>query len=222
MSDMPFVLFKPRRDHLKPMRRFAALLLACLPLSQAEALPALASAQAPAVAKSDFDIIEGVFHDGLGTFAEIALANELIAQAHLTQAPFDASASRAKMRAAINRLPEGHRHRALFQQEITNIEAATRRGAAELLKLAAPAKLVGVRHTPREYTDAHAGDLRLEFDGGTQSALLERGATGGAHHDSSIEARRLPAARFQSGASRRHGSVEISPAPVAPLQARQR
>lgn len=165
MSDMPFVLFKSLRDHLKPLRRCAALLLACLLLSQADALRAHASAQTPAVAKGDFDIIEGVFHDGLGTFAEIALANELIAQAHLTQAPFDASASRAKMRAAINRLPEGHLHRALFQQEIANIEAATRRGAAELLKLAAPAKLVGVRHTPREYTDAHAGDLRLEFDG---------------------------------------------------------
>jgi hypothetical protein len=162
---MPFVLFKLLRDHLKTTRQFAALLLACLPLSQTCALPLLQSAPAPAVAKSDFDIIEGVFHDGLGTFAEIALANELIAQAHLTQAPFDASTSRAKMHKAINRLPEGHAHRTLFQQEITNIEAATRRGAAELLKLAAPAKLVGVRHTPREYADAHAGDLRLEFDG---------------------------------------------------------
>jgi len=163
---MPFVLFKALRDHLKTAGRVAAaLLFAGLPLSQPYAPTPVAAAQATAVQKSEFDTIEGVFHDGLGTFAEIALANELIAQAHLTQAPFDAAASRAKMRAAINRLPEADAHRALFQQEIVHIEAATRRGAAELLSLAAPAKLAGVRHTPREYQDAHAGDLRLEFVG---------------------------------------------------------
>jgi hypothetical protein len=159
------VLLKSLRAHFKTTRRLAALLLVSLPFSQSYALPALRSGQAPAVAKSDFDAIEGVFHDGLGTFAEIALANELIAQAHLMQAPFDAAASRAKMRNAVNRLPEADAHRALFQQEIINIEAATRRGAAELLQFAAPAKLVRVRHTPRDYADAHAGDLRLEFDG---------------------------------------------------------
>ena len=161
---MPFALFKFLRAHLKTTHQFAALLLACLPLSQTVALPSPHSAQAPAAQKSNFDSIEGVFHDGLGTFAEIALANELIAQARLAQAPFDAAASRAKMNAAINRLPDTDAHRARFQQEIANIEMATRQGAAELLKLAAPARLVGVRHTPREYADAHAGDLRLRFD----------------------------------------------------------
>ncbi|HKQ08291.1 MAG TPA: hypothetical protein VJ464_24415 [Blastocatellia bacterium] len=142
----------------------AAVLLACLPLAQAAALPALQATQATA-RKADFDTIEGAFHDGLGTFAEIALANELIAQAHLSQPLFDAAPSRAKMREAIRRLPESDAHRTVFQQEISHIETATRRGAAELLGLAAPARLVGVRHTPRDYADAHAGDLRLEFAG---------------------------------------------------------
>ena len=162
---MPFALFKFLRAYLKTTRHCAALLLACLLLTQTEALPSRQSAQATAADKSNFDAIEGVFHDGLGTFAEIALANELIAQARLAQAPFDAAASRARMSAAINRLPEADERRARFQQEIANIEAATRQGAAALLKLAEPARLVGVRHTPREYADAHAGDLRLRFDG---------------------------------------------------------
>ena len=158
--------FSSLRHQLKPARRLAALLLACALSGSGFAWPPLQTAQAPAPSKSDFDLIEGVFHDGLGTFAEILLANELIAQARLAQAPFDATASRAKMQTAINRLPDTDARRARFQQEIANIEAATRSGAAELLKAAAPARLVRVRHTPREYQDAHAGDLRLVFDGG--------------------------------------------------------
>jgi hypothetical protein len=157
------VPLKSLRAHFNLTRRLAALLFACLPLSPFVALPQ--PAQAPAVTKSDFDSIEGVFHDGLGTFAEISLANELIAQAQLSQAPLATAASRAKMAAAMRRLPETDARRSLFQQEIANVEAAARRGAAELLKLAAPARLVGVRHTPRDYADAHAGDLRLEFAG---------------------------------------------------------
>src|SRR2546423_8839530 len=155
---MRFVAFKSWRARLWPKCLLAALLLAGLPLAPAGAR---SQGQAPAIQKSDFDTIEGAFHDGLGTFAEIALANELIAQAHLSQPPFDAAPSRAKMRDAIRRLPESDAHRTVFQQEISHIETATRRGAAELLGLAAPARLVGVRHTPRDYADAHAGDLRL-------------------------------------------------------------
>ncbi len=159
-----FARLKSLRPQTKSRRLLAAVWLACLPLGQAAALPALQATQATAQ-KADFDTIEGAFHDGLGTFAEIALANELIAQAHLSQPPFDAAPSRAKMREAIRCLPESDAHRTVFQQEISHIETATRRGAAELLGLAAPARLVGVRHTPRDYADAHAGDLRLEFAG---------------------------------------------------------
>jgi hypothetical protein len=53
----------------------------------------------------------------------------------------------------------------VFEREITNIRSATRRGAAALLELARPARLVRVRHTAREYADAKAGDIRLEFEG---------------------------------------------------------
>ncbi|HKP14273.1 MAG TPA: hypothetical protein VJZ91_19290 [Blastocatellia bacterium] len=164
-SEMSVALSTSSRLPLRPARWAAVLLLACSLLGAGYALSPPQTAQAPAASKSDFDLIEGVFHDGLGTFAEILLANELIAQARLAQTPFDATASRAKMRAAINRLPDADARRDRLQQEITHIEAATRRGAAELLKVAAPARLTGVRHTPREYQDAHAGDLRLVFEG---------------------------------------------------------
>lgn len=128
-------------------------------------IPSAQSAEAPAISKAEFDVIEGVFHDGLGTYAEISLANELIATAHLSQPLFDASTGRAKMLNAISRLPASHPNRAVFQQEIANIEKSVKRGAVELLNAAKPAVLTRVRHTPREYADARAGDLRLEFKG---------------------------------------------------------
>jgi len=123
------------------------------------------STPSPALSKTEFEIIEGAFHDGLGTFAEISLANELIALAHLTQTPFDPSHSKAKMLDAINRLSGSHASRAVFQKEIANIEAATKQGAIQILDQTKPASLARVRHTAREYADARAGDLRLEFRG---------------------------------------------------------
>src|SRR5215475_102224 len=47
--------------------------------------------------EKEFEITEGVFHDGLGTFAELSLANRLIAIARISQQPFDLSRSEAKM-----------------------------------------------------------------------------------------------------------------------------
>src|SRR5205085_6467582 len=96
-SETPFAPSSSLRSHLQLTRRLMALLIACLLFSPTAACASLQSAQAPAESKSDFAVIEGIFHDGLGTFAEIILANELIAQAHLSQAPFDVTASRAKM-----------------------------------------------------------------------------------------------------------------------------
>ena len=119
----------------------------------------------PALSKTGFEIIEGVFHDGLGTYAEVSLANELIFLAHLKQTPFDVSPSKAKMLDAINRLPPSHPSRGVFHKEIANIEGATKRGAVEILNQVKPAGLTRVRHTARDYADAKAGDLRLELNG---------------------------------------------------------
>ncbi|MGA9773242.1 MAG: hypothetical protein WBV94_29695 [Blastocatellia bacterium] len=149
----------------RALKRTATLVIAVLLLASACLISPAQSAQAPAISKAEFDVIEGVFHDGLGTYAEVLLGNELIALAHLSQAMFDASPSRAKMQDAINRLTVAHPSRAVFQQEIANIERAVKRGAVELLNRASPGKLARVYHTPREYQDAKAGDLRLEFNG---------------------------------------------------------
>jgi hypothetical protein len=135
----------------------------CAPVYAQTALPA----QKRSAAEKDFEIIEGVFHDGLGTFAELRLANRLITLAQNGQAPFDLSRSEAKMRDAINRLPEAHLNRAAFERERENIVAAADRGAKVLLDRATPASLVRVHHTAKEFAGARAADLKLEFDDGT-------------------------------------------------------
>lgn len=132
---------------------------------------ALAYAQASSSAtkrssEKDFEVIEGVFHDGLGTFAELRLANKLITLSRNGQPLFDLSRSEAKMRDAINRLPEAHPSRAVFEREQENIVAAADRGARMLLERAIPASLVRVHHTAKEFFGARAADLKLEFDDG--------------------------------------------------------
>ncbi len=121
--------------------------------------------QLTTLSKTDYEIIEGRFHDGLGTFAELSLANELIKAANLAQPAFDTSRAEAKMREAIASLPESHRSRRVFQQEIGNIQQATKEGALLLLGKIKPDKLLRVRHTAREFAGAKAGDLRLEISG---------------------------------------------------------
>lgn len=115
------------------------------------------------LSKPEYEIIEGVFHDGLGTYAELTLANELIKQSHLRQPLFDTSRSRAKMLDAIDRLPATHLSRVVFQKEILNIESAALKGAVELLNKAKSAVLARVSHVATEYAGAKAGDIRLEF-----------------------------------------------------------
>lgn len=155
---------------LGPLRATVLVLLWLLAwhshLTTAQALPALIqSTPAPPLSKIEFEIIEGVFHDGLGTYAEVSLANELIARAHLNQPPFDKSRSNAKMLDAIDRLPASHASRAVFQTEISYIETAAKQGAVQILDQVKPASLTRVQHTARDYAGARAGDLRLEFRG---------------------------------------------------------
>lgn len=113
-------------------------------------------------AKKEFEIIEGHFHDGLGTHAELVLANALITQAKLSQPRFDLTRSYNKMTAAIASLPAAHPSRTIFQTEIANIEAAAPSGARSLLERA-HGTLTKVHHTAREFAEAKAGDLKLEF-----------------------------------------------------------
>ena len=144
-----------------------ALIVSCLATNAASPIYRLAAvaAQSPGLSKTEFEVIEGIFHDGLGTLAEVTLANELIGLTHLAQPAFDTSRSKAKMADAISRLPASHASRSIFQREISNVEAGAKRGARELIEGLKPAFPVRVRHVPREYADAKAGDLRIEFAG---------------------------------------------------------
>lgn len=117
----------------------------------------------PAVlTRKQFEIIEGHFHDGLGTYAEVLLANAIIRQAGLDMPLFDTSRSRGKMTGALNQLPADHPSRTTLPREIANIDGAVERGAAMILE-AAGGRLLRVRHVARDFADAKAGDLRLEF-----------------------------------------------------------
>jgi hypothetical protein len=140
-----------------------ALIIVSLVLVTSARCPA-GDNQRPELSKTDFDIIEGRFHDGLGTYAEVMLANELISISHIKQSPFDVVHSKSKMTDAINSLPPFHPGRGIFQREIANIDAGVKLGAAALLKQASGSHLTHVRHTALEYADAKAADLRLEFN----------------------------------------------------------
>lgn len=115
-----------------------------------------------------FAVIEGIFHDGLGTFAELKLANKLIELGAIDQFPFDLTASEAKMREAAERLPTNHPARKKFETEKANIAAATERGAAALLSRTDKTSLVRVLHTAKDFSNAKAADLVLEFKRGLQ------------------------------------------------------
>lgn len=160
----------------RPLRTATRIFLCLLAISSSQSINQARafwnqSTAAPALSKTEFEIIEGVFHDGLGSYAEVSLANELIVLAHLGQPPFDASRGKAKMLDAIVRLPASHASRAVFQTEISNIETAAKQGAVQILDQVKPASLTRVRHTPRDYAGAKAGDLRLEFGGKADLAV---------------------------------------------------
>ena len=145
---------------MKPFTRFSCLLVLQL------AACAIGFAQAVSLPAAEFEIIEGVFHDGLGTFAELKLANKLIELGGTSQPPFDLRASEAKMRNAIERLPTNHTARKRFELERSNVAAATERGASELLNRSGQTVLARVLHTAREFANAKAADLVLEFKSG--------------------------------------------------------
>lgn len=118
----------------------------------------------------EFEVIEGRFHDGLGTFAELTLARELLATAGLPSDRLPSSAyeklvaAAEKMQKAIDELPPGDPRCQVFDNEVSNIVRAAKVGAAELLEQASPARLTTVTHSASEWKDAHAGDLILNFD----------------------------------------------------------
>jgi hypothetical protein len=137
-------------------------------LGREPAKPAPKSDKVSLGSPDEFQIIEGIFHDGLGTFAELKLANNLIEITAIDQFPFDLTACEAKMRSAAERLPTNHPARKKFEDEKANIAAATERGAGALLSRTDKSALIRVHHTAKDFSDAKAADLVLEFKRGLQ------------------------------------------------------
>lgn len=113
--------------------------------------------------KTEFEIIEGKFHDGLGTFAEQCVANELIKLSECGQSFFETEISCRKMQEAISSLPENDSHSAIFQREITSIQTGAKNAARILIDKIKPAQIQAIRHTPKDFEGAKAGDLVLEL-----------------------------------------------------------
>jgi beta-lactamase class A len=164
-DDMPQVAWTVDNPALLLISRLSEILVDGLGREPAKtgSVPRPAGSGPAAGSAADFAIIEGVFHDGLGTFAELTLANKLIELARINQPPFNTAASEAKMRDAIERLPANHPARQRLEAEKANIATATMHGAASLLARADKTALVRVHHTARDFSDAKAADLVLEF-----------------------------------------------------------
>ncbi|MEP7336375.1 MAG: serine hydrolase [Acidobacteriota bacterium] len=167
-DDMPQVAWTVDNPALLLMSRLSEILVDGLGREPAKtgSVPRPVGSGPAAGSAADFATIEGVFHDGLGTFAELSLANNLIELARLNQPPFNTTASEAKMLSAIERLPANHPARRKFEIEKANIAASTMRGAESLLSRADKSALVRVHHTARDFSDAKAADLVLEFKQG--------------------------------------------------------
>jgi beta-lactamase class A len=161
---IPEIDWSPDNPGLLLLSRLSELLVDELGKPLETKLPA--PKQEEESAKKQFDTIEGHFHDALGTYAELLLANQLIAQGQLAQQPFSLTRAEAKLQAALARLPEADARRALFNREIEFIRAAAKQGAQQLLAQSGKT-LSRVRHTAHDFAEARAGDVRLEFANGT-------------------------------------------------------
>ncbi|NOT59923.1 MAG: serine hydrolase [Acidobacteria bacterium] len=164
---MPEIDWSPDNPGLLLLSRLSELLLDGLstPLETKPVAPKQ-EGEPTALDKKRFDAIEGRFHDALGTYAELLLANQLIAQGQLVQPLFSVTQTEAKLQAALAQLPEADARRATFQRETEFIRQAAAQGAQQLLA-SSDKQLSQVRHTAREFAEAKAGDVQLTFADGT-------------------------------------------------------
>lgn len=118
----------------------------------------------PDYTKTEFEIIEGQFHDGLGTYAEITLANEIIKTYEIDQQLIDYGNSIEKMNSAIERLSSKDTAREVFTAEIENIK----KGSAECVTLLRSKFSIqnptGVLHSAKDFSNAKAADLQIICD----------------------------------------------------------
>lgn len=111
--------------------------------------------------KAGFEILEGRFHDGLGTYAEITLANQIINMYRIDQPKIDYGNCFEKMYNVINSLSREDKIRELFSCEIENINRGVTESINILTSKFSIKDPIRVSHTPNDYSDAKAADLRI-------------------------------------------------------------
>jgi len=117
------------------------------------------------LSKREFEEIEGVFHDGLGSYAELCIANEIIDISGVKREVFDTSNEMRKMKSAIASLPQGHPSREIYSTEIKNIETGAREASGQVLQKEAVNNVIKVNHVAQEYKGARAGDVQVISEG---------------------------------------------------------
>jgi hypothetical protein len=125
----------------------------------------------PNYTKTEFEIIEGQFHDGLGTYAEITLANEIIETYGIDQQLIDYGNSIEKMNRAIERLPSKDATREIFKTEIENIKKGSTQCVALLRSKFRIQNPTGVFHSAKNFSNAKAADLQIICDDASRVLL---------------------------------------------------
>jgi hypothetical protein len=138
--------------------------------------------------RSAYERVEGIFHDGLGTYFELLVANQLIDAYALPQPEFDLSVANEKISAALLALSQDTRQ-AVLAREAQMILAAASACVSRLRSILAGQTLLRVDHTAAQYVGGAAADLvlhtaegevvpvSLKTDKSSKSALADMGQT---------------------------------------------
>lgn len=113
------------------------------------------------VGATEYERIEGSFHDALGTLAELLLINELVTLCRLPER-HDETPMRDRIDGALARLGSDPRRR-MLQREVLNIEQAVREAAQGLLRSRPDLHPSEVGHTAREYAGGAASDVVVQW-----------------------------------------------------------
>lgn len=114
--------------------------------------------------REEFERVEGVFHDGLGTFFELLVANRLIEEYALNQPMYDLTSALDKMQSATARL-SGDPRGTILQLEMEHIRSAAVQAVAQLRETLAEQVPARVEHCAGQYAGGLAADLRLVIPG---------------------------------------------------------
>ncbi len=115
---------------------------------------------------AEYEKIEGVFHDALGTYFELIVHNALVAELSLRQKPVSTRRYEDAMGQVIDRLRKGGDERwQRLSDEIANVGSSGRTAVDYLLDRArlSGATILSVRHTAADSEGGKAGDLLLEL-----------------------------------------------------------